>query len=459
MWFTIGFAVACAVFSYGMGNVWIFPSVLLTVLAGIAAVIISRKKTVMQPLLGILAGCMAGALWFGVFHYTYIKPMTVLDGEQVHLTITYSDYSRITEYGAVLEGTSEIGDHTYQLWVYLSDQTVLRPGDSVTGDFYIRLTTPGGLRESAIFQGKGIFLVAGQRGDLDIACAETVEKRYFPALLAETIRNRLAELFPEDVYPFTKALLLGDTQDLDYGLDTAFKVSGIRHIVAVSGLHISILYGLICIVTLRKRFLTAAVGIPVLILFAAVAGLTPSALRACIMVSLMLLAQLLGREYDPPTALSFAVLVMLMVNPMAIVSASLKLSAGCVAGILLFNKPIYDWLKDSLPGKHGIWAKVVRAVCASVSVSLSAMSLTAPLCACYFGMVSLIGPLTNLLTLWVVNLIFNGLVVTGILYLISPAAAAFLASLLAWPIRYVQQLARMIAGFPLAAVIRSVSML
>ena len=452
MWFAIGFAGACAVFAYGMGNVWIFPSVLLAVLAGIAAVIISSRKSLMQPLLGILAGCMAGTIWFGMFHFAYVRPVTMLDGEQVRLTITSSDYSRITEYGAVLEGTSEIGDHTYQLWVYLSDQTVLRPGDSVTGDFYIRLTTPGGLRESTIFQGKGIFLVASQRGELEILCPETIEKRHYPALLAETIRKRLAELFPEDVYPFTKALLLGDTLDLDYGLDTAFKISGIRHIVAVSGLHISILYGLICIVTLRKRFLTAAVGIPVLILFAAVAGLTPSALRACIMVSLMLLAQLLNREYDPPTALSFAVLVMLSVNPMAVVSASLQLSAGCVAGIFLFSQPVCDWLKERIPGKKGIRAKIRNAVCTSISLSLSAMSLTAPLCACYFGMVSLIGPLTNLLTLWVVNLIFNGLVVTGILYLISPAAAAFLASLLAWPIRYVQELARMVAAFPLAAV-------
>ena len=452
MWFTIGFAVACAVFSYGMGNVWIFPSVLLAVLAGIAAVIISRKKTVMQPLLGILAGCMAGTIWFGMFHFAYVRPVTVLDGQQMHLTITASDYSAATEYGAVVNGTVEIGEKTYELQVYLSEKTVLRPGDGITGDFHIRLTTPGGLRESSIFQGKGIFLVASQRGELDIVCAETVEKRYFPAFLAEIIRNRLADLFPEDIYPFTKALLLGDTRDLNYGLDTAFKVSGIRHIVAVSGLHISVLYGLICMITLRKRFLTAAIGIPVLILFAAMAGLAPSALRACIMVSLMLLAQLLGREYDPPTALSFAVLVMLMVNPMAIVSASLQLSAGCVAGILLFNKPIYDWLKDRLPGKHGFRAKAMHAVCASMSVSLSAMSLTTPLCACYFGMVSLIGPLTNLLTLWVVNLIFNGLVVTGILYLISPAAAAFLASLLAWPIRYVQELARMVAAFPLAAV-------
>jgi len=452
MWFTIGFAGACGIFSCSMGNARFLLMAIGVVLGLTSVVMISRNKKLLLPVLRLLLGCMAGMLWFGIFHHTYIRPVSALDGQQMQLTITAADYSRTTEYGAVVDGTAEIGERTYSLWVSLSEQTVLHPGDTVTGVFRIRLTTPGGLRESSVFQGKGIFLVASQRGDAEISRPDTVGKQYYPALLAEKIKGILQELFPADVFPFTKALLLGDTRDLDYGLDTAFKVSGIRHIVAVSGLHISILYGLVCLVTLRRRFLTAAVGIPVLILFAAVAGFSPSALRACIMVSLMLLAQLLNREYDPPTALSFAVLVMLIVNPMAVMSASLQLSAGSVAGILLFNKPIHGWLKNRFPGKKGIRGKAVNAVCAGISVSLSAMSLTTPLCAYYFGMVSLAGPLTNLLALWVVNLVFNGLVISCLLFPVSSSAAAWLAGLLAWPIRYIQHLAHGIASFPLAAV-------
>ena len=74
-------------------------------------------------------------------------------------------------------------------------------------------------------------------------------------------------------------------------------------------MHVSILFSLVYLLCGKKRVLTALIGIPVLILFAAVAGFTPSIVRACIMQSLMILALLLKREYDPPTALGFSVLV------------------------------------------------------------------------------------------------------------------------------------------------------
>ncbi len=452
MWFTIGFAGTCGLCAYGMMEPWLLPAAIAVIVLLIVAAVYVRKRQLVRIVIALLTGCMAAVFWFGIFHFSYIRPVEELDGREMELTITASDYSRTTDYGAVVDGTVKIGDRTYSLWVYLSEQTTLQPGDTVSADFHIRLTTPGGLRESSALQGKGIFMTASQRGEAQILRTETVEKWQYPALLAGRIKALLEQLFPADVLPFAKALLLGDTWDLDPALDTAFKVSGIRHIIAVSGLHISILYGLVCLVTWKNRFLTALVGMPVLALFAGMAGFTPSALRACIMVWLMLLARVFDREYDPPTALSFAVLVLLVLNPLFAMSVSLQLSAGCVAGILLFNKPINSWLKGKLPKKEGKGIRLLYKLCSSISVTLSAMSLTTPLCAYYFGLVSLVGPLTNLLTLWVVNLIFNGLVITILLSLVFPAAASTFAAALVWPIRYVQQTAVTLASIPLAAV-------
>ena len=98
----------------------------------------------------------------------------------------------------------------------------------------------------------------------------------------------------------------------------------------------SILFSLVYTLAGKRRALTAIIGLPVLLLFAAVAGFTPSVVRACIMQALMIFALLLNQEYDPPTALSFAVLTMLACNPLAITSVSLQLSAGCMVGIFLF---------------------------------------------------------------------------------------------------------------------------
>ena len=228
------------------------------------------------------------------------------------------------------------------------------------------------------------------------------------------ILRRLEALFPESTAPLAKALLLGDDFDLDYETDIAFKLSGIRHIIAVSGLHVAMLYSLLRVVSLNRRWLTALLGFPALYLFAAAAGFTPSVSRACMMVGLMMLAQLIEREYDPPTALAFAALVMLVKNPLVITSISFQMSFACVAGIQLFDAPISGWFiaKLGAPKGKGLRAFVKRWFITSVSISLSAIILTTPISAYYFGTISLVGVLTNLLTLWAVSLSFYGIVVS-----------------------------------------------
>ena len=200
--------------------------------------------------------------------------------------------------------------------------------------------------------------------------------------------------------------------------------------------------------------LVLALCLPALALFAAVAGFTPSVVRSCIMVALMILAQILKREYDPPTSLAFAALVMLVANPLSITAVGFQLSVGCVAGIQLFGKRINDWITGKLGGAKGkgFLPLMKRWFASSLSISLSAMSLTTPLTAYYFGVVSLVGVITNQLTLWVVNFIFNGLMVLCLLSLWSLPAASFLAGVLAWPIRFVLGCAECLGGLPLAAV-------
>lgn len=452
MWFTVGFGAACGLCAYGSGYAWMLPGAAAAVVIFVAVVSIAGKRKLLPPSIAVLAGCMAGFLWFGAYHLAYLRPVTALDGQEMHLTVTASDYSYDTGYGTAADSVVTIAGRPYQIRAYLTEQTKLKPGDTLEGVFRLRLTAPDEKGDSTYFQGKGIFLLAYQRQEVTVSLADEIPKWCFPAVLRQRILSILEEVFSSDTSPFAKALLLGDGRDLDYGIDTAFKIGGIRHIIAVSGLHISILYGLICLVTLRRRFLTAAVGMSVLLLFAAVAGFTPSVTRACIMVLLMLLAMAFDREYDAPTALAFAVLVMLVCNPLAVTSVSLQLSAGCVAGILLFNRPINSWLKGKFPKKKGISAKLTGMFCSSTSVTVSAMTLVTPLSAFYFGTVSLISVLTNLLTLWVVNLVFNGLVVTCAVYLLHPGIAAILANILAWPIRYVLLAAKTLAKLPLAAV-------
>ncbi|MBQ7801623.1 MAG: DNA internalization-related competence protein ComEC/Rec2 [Oscillospiraceae bacterium] len=453
MWFTIGFAAACGICAW----LWEIPGLLWITLGlaliGAGLLIAFRKIPGVKKAAVLILGAAVGFGWFGPYSAFYLNTATLLDGETVEITAQCSDYGYATDYGTAVDVAVYLDGKTYRARLYFNGDPELEPGDYIRGSFRLRITTPGGAEDATYHQGKGIFLLGYQAEDASLAKGAGLPWYLYPAKLRQQIVSLIEGCFPADTAGFGKALLLGDRTDIDYETNTAFKVSGIMHIIAVSGLHVSILFGLIHTLTFRKRALTALLGIPVLLLFAAVAGFSPSVTRACIMQSLMMLAMLFDREYDPPTELAFSALVMLAANPLVITSVSFQLSVGAMAGIFLF----YGRINTGMTGKLGCgpkdrFVKLKRWFSGSVSVTLSAISLTTPLAAYHFGAVSLVGVLTNLLTLWAVNLIFYGIMLVCALGALAPAAGSVLAGVISWLIRYVLTTAKLLGKFPLAAV-------
>ena len=370
------------------------------------------------------------------------------------LCVEVTDYSIPTESGVMADGKIELDGKVYKIRFYINQDIRLEPGDRIDGGFRLRYT--GGKEDGTYHPGSGIFLLAYPKGEISFVFSDTIPVRYYPTVLRYKILSLLETMFPEDTRAFAQALLVGETSGLAYETDTVLKTSGIRHVVAVSGLHVSILFALVYMLCGKQRFLTAVIGLPVLLLFAAVAGFSPSIVRACLMQALMILALLINKEYDPPTALAFAVLVILGINPRAITSVSLQLSAGCMIGIFLFATPIHNYLLQSNrlgDGKgDSIKARLARWIAGSVSVTLGAMITTTPLCAWYFGSVSIGGILTNLLTLWVISFVFYGLMAACILGAIWLPLGNVVAWIVSWPIRFVLKVAMMISKVPVSAV-------
>ena len=450
--FVIGFAAGCVFCAAGLTTAWIVVlMVLLAAVFGTALYFRKKLPWLKSAAVGI-AGAFFGLGWFLLFQLFYLNQAIAMDGKTEEVVIQVSGYSDHSEYGGMVDGYVRLDGKPYQVRVYLDEYTELAPGDEISGSFRFRVTTDDGENIATYHQGKGIFLIAYQEEKITVTACEKTPIWFLPMKLRMAVNELLWRLFPEDTYAFAQALLLGNTEGLGYETDTAFKLSGIRHVVAVSGLHVSILYGMIGILTGKKRVITAIVGMPLLLVFAAVAGFTPSVSRACIMVGLMMIASLFDREYDPPSALSFAVLVLLLINPLAITSAALQLSAASVCGIFLLGTPINSWIRSGLDGFKILGKKLPGWISGSVSVSLSATILTTPFSAWYFGAVSLVSVLTNLLTLFVISFAFYGIFGVCLLGLVWEAGAAFLAELVSWPIRYVLAVAKFLGGLPLAAV-------
>lgn len=445
LWAALGFGAGCGFCAY------ISDSVLLGIILFAAMGIICacvRRKT--NPALLVCIGGLVGIFWYGLFSARVLTHLQEIDGTEKALSIRVTDYSWDTDFGTASDGEIVLNGKNYAIRFYCEEDLVLTPGDSVMGTFRLRYTNG---EEAATFHpGRGIFLLGYQKGEITITRGEG-DWRSLGAELAHWIKIRLSLILPDEVLAFAKALLLGDGTDLSYEVNTSFQLSGIRHIMAVSGLHVMLLYSLLSMVALRNRWLTALICLPALLMFTAAAGFTPSVVRASIMVALMIFARLFEREYDPMTALAFSALVMLIANPLVITAVSFQLTVSSVAGIHLFGTPIRLWLQKAIREEKGKpFLAVKRWLSASVSITLGAMVLTTPLCALYFGCVSLVSIVTNLGAMWVVNFCFHGLIAVVLLSLMSLKWAAVLGSILVWPIRYVLAAAKILGGLDFSAV-------
>lgn len=453
MWFAIGFALMCAIGVYFSLSLWLVLIVLLLLAATIFLWRILPENC--KAVRVVLLGCLAAAFWVWLFDYAYLSSAREASGQELVTSIEILDYSENTDYGITAEGRIRLQGKPYRIRIYSYTLQPLLPGDTVTGTVRLQFT-PGGENGLSYYSSEGVFLIGYMDDGAMVMSANKARLSYLAANTRQKLRQHMKNLFSDDVLGFVQALLIGDRSLLDYETKSNLSVSGIRHVVAVSGLHVSILFSLVYMLVGFRRFVTPIVGWSVLLVFAAVTGFTPSVVRACMMHGLMLCALMLDKEYDPPTALSFAVLTMLLLNPSAVTSVALQLSTACVAGILLFSGKISGFILSerclgAAKGKT-LLARLKRWLAGSVSVTLSTLVTTTPLCAVYFGMVSLVSVLTNLLTLSVVTLVFYGVLIACVAGAVYLPAGRLIAWLTSWLVRYVLSVSKILASFPLSAV-------
>ena len=450
-WFTMGYALACGLGTYLLRGSGILIAGAICLPAALVFLRL-RENPVARRGFVLVLGCAVGCLAFFGYEWFVLRPIAGLDNQTVPLSIRVTDYGWETDYGSAADGVTEINGREYKVRFYLNDHQELSPGDTVTMSAKLRLTDEGGSREPTFHRTSGILLLGYGRGDGGVAEGEPSFWDW-PALWREKLIGIIDDCFPADTFAFAKALLLGDKSDLSWEQSTRFSVSGISHIVAVSGLHVSILFAFVSLMTGKRRFLMVMLGVPVLLFFGAMAGFTASVTRAVLMQLLFLVALAANREYDPPTALGFACLVMLVQCPLTIAGIGFQLSVASVAGIFLFYPKLSGWLKGFLPGKgKSLRGRLERFFTSCVAVTLSATVMTVPLTAIHFGVVSLVGVVTNLLVLPVVSLIFYGTMAVCALGCVHSGAAGLLAQAVAVPIRFVLGTANALAGLPLAAV-------
>ena len=173
------------------------------------------------------------------------------------------------------------------------------------------------------------------------------------------------------------ALTLGVTDGIDNDLQYAYASSGAMHVLAVSGLHVGILYGIV-ILLLRPiknlswaRWVNAIVTLVVLWSFAFVTGLSPSVLRAVTMFSFIALAKPFGRSTSIYNTLAGSAFILLLYDPYLIMSVGFQLSYLAVLGIISIHRPLYQLIEPSNRFLDWVW----NISCVSIAAQLSTFSL------------------------------------------------------------------------------------
>ena len=420
-------------------------------LAGAALVLTALLSLRFQRLrvpAAVFLGAVLASSWLLVLQRCYYAPFYELDDRTVSGEVLLTEKPVSSDYGFQATGSLNWQGKQYPVLVYLKEASQ-EPGNILKGSFRVRLTLPGGSKEDTYHPGNRVLALVNAKGEIRTLPGEAGSIRFFPGQLADRMKEILRNCVPEDAAAFAQSLLLGDTSGLDYETKTSLSVSGIRHIVAVSGLHVGVLCAGIWFLTRKRRWLTVLVGLPVLALFAAMVGFTPSVCRACLMAGLMMVSGAVRREYDGLTELSFAVLVLLFLNPFGVQGVGFQLSVLSVLGILLFGSRLSRRFRDRFPGLYA--NRLLRWAPESLSVTLSAMSLSTPAAVYYFGVLSLVSPIANLLCLPLVSVCFYGLGLTCGLGSLCLPAGVLLGHLTALPIRLILRLARALSRLPLAA--------
>ena len=213
-----------------------------------------------------------------------------------------------------------------------------------------------------------------------------------------SLRHRMGEALgtslSEPEGSLAQGILLGLRHNIPSSLYQDFRTSGTAHLLAISGLHMAIVAGIILSISVwlfgRHRPTYFIIILTILWIYALLAGMSPSVVRAAIMVSVFLFGTYLGRQRSAITALAFAAAIMVAIDPQILWSVSFQLSFAAVSGVIIITPTFQEW---------GRKTKVPNIVIDSFAFSLGAIIVTLPLVAYYFGYISLVGLPATFLTL------------------------------------------------------------
>ena len=404
----------------------------------------SRKKTL------IIAGLCLLALFSGGLRF----PSSLPPADE-HSLCFYNDKETVEIQGMVAE-EPDIRDRLCLLTFTASEVTVNGEGEKVSGTALIqvpryptyhygdvlkitgKLETPepfDNFDYKSYLERQGIYSVIYYPGVEILDRGQGFKPWQWIYSLRERLSASLARALPEPQGSLAQGILLGLRSNIPDSLNQAFSRTGTAHILAISGLNISIVIAILLslgiLVFGRQRSIYIWLALGVIWLYTLLAGMNPPVIRAAIMGSLFLIAEYLGRQGSAIIALAFAAAVMVGIQPQLLWSVSFQLSFLAMAGLIFFYPYFQAWGRKGVGRFFKNREKIVPTasiITDGFASTLAAIVAVGPLIAYNFGVVSLVGPPATFFSLPALPAI----IVTTALVAFAGLFAPLMAQILGW---------------------------
>ncbi len=293
---------------------------------------------------------------------------------------------------------------------------------------------PGGFdyKRYSLFQGITHQLYL-KKADFEILKEKNINpNRQFIYTAREKVLTILRKYIPGDKeLGLAEALLIGYKNDLEQSLVQSYTNTGVVHIIAISGLHLGLIYWLLGLFfkplksNKKTKWLRPVLIITGLWLFSFLAGAQPSILRSALMFTCIIIGESFSRKTSIYNTIAISAFILLCINPFWLWDVGFQLSYAAVLSIIIFMRPIYNWFYIKNKALDFIWKMN--------AVTLAAQVLTVPLGIFHFHQFPNLFFVTNFLAVPLSSLILLGEILLCIVAFI-PVLADVIGKIISWMI-------------------------
>lgn len=419
------FYLALASFSLGMvmsSN--IFPKNLMLVLAVAYAVFVFYKILIRRRYmfaLGFVFAVVGFASYGGIYNYKMSDLNKFLGTEcDVSASVISKDMgTNSVKYTAKLTKINS-ENKNIKIMIYAPKDTDFNYGDKIVLKNVKPNLLPNGKNfdYNVYLKARGVFMTVYAPSDKIEKIADGKGILRSLCVFRNKSSEKVHKYLKDDCALVVEAIITGNKSNLQRKIKNAFAASGISHLLAVSGLHLTLLVMYAGGIFKKEdyitiRFVKPVFSIVLTLLAMVVTGLGYSVIRAGIMLILMNLAKILGREKNSINSLMIAAAVIIFANPYAVFDVGLELSFFATLGILIYSERINKFVKPYL--HFGF-------ISSTLSTTLAAQIFTMPLIVIYYNNIALYSVIANI----IVIPLFTILLMISALFLICAFTIPFI---------------------------------